>query len=73
MGLTSTIFFVIAGLMLVALILVVTYYRYWLEQAHRRIDFLENQLTEIRREKELVEERLDYVRKYYALKERTIK
>ena len=73
MDLTSTIFFVIAGLLLVTLIIVCIYYSYRLEQANARIKSLENQIKELRRSKEFTEDRLDYVRKYYALKERTIK
>ena len=73
MDLTSTIFFVIAGLLLVVLIIVCNYYRYRLEQANKRIKTLENQVTELRQSKEFVEERLRYVRKNYALMGRITK
>jgi uncharacterized membrane protein YciS (DUF1049 family) len=73
MDLTLTILFGVVGLFLVTIIIVVGVYSYRLEKANRRIKYLENQIKDLRREKESVEDRLNYVRKYYALKERSIK
>ena len=70
MDLTSTIFFVIAGLLLVILIIVCNCYSYRLEKANKRINTLENQVTELRRDKEFIEERLRYVKKHYVVTKR---
>ena len=67
MDLTSTIFFSIAGLLLMVIIIVVGVYSYRLENANKQIRTLKNQLKDSEREKKQLQDRLDFIRKRYVI------
>ena len=67
MDLMSTIFFIIAGLLLMVLIIAVGVYSYRLELANKRIRTLDRQVVKLRDENRQLNDRLNFIRKRYVI------